>query len=181
MVNRIHSFTDPLPPVLYWDASFVVNFAYDAARYFEECADFLARLDTTQTISYVSTLTMDESCFILLQLKVEEDHQPTGFWEAYNADPSVIEPYMDTLQELIEEIYTHPRIRLVGTEPLSALESLAHMRTFHFLPRDAYHLATMRHYGIGHLVTLDADFVIVPDLHIYTCVPSILLRQAFQP
>jgi len=55
-----------------------------------------------------------------------------------------------------------------------ALESLAYMRSFHFLPRDAYHLTTMRHHGIDHLVTLDADFLAVPDLHIYTCVPSIL-------
>lgn len=180
MVNRIHRFTDPLPPVLYWDASFVVNFAYDAARYFQECADFLTRLDTTQTVSYVSTLGMDEVCFILLQLKVEEDHQPAGFWDAYNADPGVIEPYMDELQELVEEIYTHPRIRLVGTEPPFALESLVHMRAFHFLPRDAFHLATMRHYGIDRLVTLDADFLAVPDLHIYICVPSILHR-ASQP
>ncbi|MBM3242031.1 PIN domain-containing protein [Candidatus Poribacteria bacterium] len=70
--------------------------------------------------------------------------------------------------------YTHPRIRLVGTEAIFALDALIYMRAFHFLPRDAYHLATMRHYGIDSIVTLDADFLTVPDLHIYTCNPSIL-------
>jgi thymidine kinase len=69
MDNRIHRFIDPLPSVLYWDASFVVNFAYDAAKYFQESANFLTRLDTAQTISYISTLGIDEACFILLQLK----------------------------------------------------------------------------------------------------------------
>jgi predicted nucleic acid-binding protein len=180
MTNRIHRFTDPLPSVLYWDASFVVNFAYDAAKYFQESAAFLIQLDTTQTISYISTLGIDEACFILLQLKVEEKHQPDRFWNVYNANPGVIEPYISELQELVEGIYTHPRIRLVGTEPLFALDALAYMRTFHFLPRDAYHLATMRHYGIDSIVTLDADFLAVPDIHIYTCNPSIL-HQASQP
>jgi predicted nucleic acid-binding protein len=137
-------------------------------------------VDRSQTISYISTLALDEACFILLQLKVEEDYQPDRFWPVYNANPSVIEPYITDLEELVEGIYTHPRIRLVGTEPLFALESLIHMRQFHFLPRDAYHLATMRHYGVDSIVTLDADFLVVPELHIYTCVPSIL-RQASRP
>ncbi|HHE70989.1 MAG TPA: PIN domain-containing protein [Chloroflexi bacterium] len=174
MKTRIRSFTAPLPYVLYWDANFVVNFAYEAARYFLECADFLTRLDESQTTSYVSTLTMDEACFVLLRLKVEEDHKPARFWDVYNADPSVIEHYVDELQDLTEGIYTHPRIRLVGTEPSFALEALAHMRAFHFLPRDAYHLATMFHYGIDSIITLDADFLAVPEINIYTCVPAIL-------
>jgi predicted nucleic acid-binding protein len=96
------------------------------------------------------------------------------FWDAYRADPRVIEPHINELQALVEGIHSHPRIVLVGTEPLFALEALAHMRTFHFLPRDAYHLATMHHYGIESLVTLDADFLAAPDIRIYTCVPSIL-------
>jgi predicted nucleic acid-binding protein len=85
---------------------------------------------------------------------LEEEHQPDSFWNVYNANPGVIEPYISELQELVEEIYTHPRIRLVGTEPLFALDALVYMRTFHFLPRDAYHLATMHHYGIDSIVTL---------------------------
>lgn len=181
MSDRIQGFTDPLPPVLYWDASFVVNFAYEAARYFKECADFLARLDNSQTISYVSTLGVDEACFVLLRLNVEEDHQPAGFWNAYNADHSIIEPYIGALQKLVEGMYAHPRIRLVGTEPRFAVESLEYMQTFHVLPRDAYHLATMRHFGIKHLVTLDTDFLTIPELHLYTCSPAILRQGARDP
>jgi len=176
MAKTIRKFTDPLPPTLYWDASFIVNFAYSAARYFPECADLLSCLDTTQTVSYVSTLALDEACFVLLQLKVEEDHHPNKFWDIYNANPSVIRTYMAGLQELVEGIYTHPRIKLVGTEPFFALEALAYMRNYYFLPRDAYHLATMRHYGVGSIVTLDADFLAVPDITIYTCAPSILAQ-----
>lgn len=174
MPHSIYSFTDPLPSTLYWDASFIVNFAYEAAMYFHECADFLARLDEAETISYVSTLTMDEALFVLLQLKIEEDHAPERFWTVYNDNPGVIESYMDELQELTEEIYTHPRIWVIGTEPGFTLEAIQHMREYHFLPRDAYHLATMRHHGIRSIVTMDSDFLSVSELDIYTCVPAIL-------
>jgi len=53
---------------------------------------------------------------------------------------------------------------------------LEFMERYHLLPRDAYHLAIMNHYGIPHIVTMDADFLVVPDLVIYTCVPSILAQ-----
>jgi hypothetical protein len=43
---------------------------------------------------------LDEACFILLQLKVEEDDQPDKFWTVYNTDPNAIESYIDGLQEL---------------------------------------------------------------------------------
>lgn len=177
MAAKIHGLTDPLPPKLYWDASFLVNFSYDAARYFQQCADFLARLDERSTISYVSTLAMDEACFVLLQLKIEEDYRAAKFWDVYNADPGAIEQYVDDLQQLTEEIGTHRQIELIGTEPFFAFESLSHMRAFHFLPRDAYHLATMRHYGIDSLVTLDTDFVVVPGIEIFTCDPTILQQS----
>lgn len=178
MTPRVHSFTDPLPPTLYWDASFIVNFSYEAGRYFQQCADFLARLDERSTISYVSTLAMDEACLVLLQLKIEEDYHPTKFWDVYNDDPGVIERYIDDLQRVTDQIGTHPQIKLIGTEPILVFESLSRMRAFHFLPRDAYHLTTMRRRSIDSLVTLDADSVVVPDIEIFTCNRTILQQKA---
>ncbi len=133
-MQRIRSFADPPPSTLYWDASFIVNFAYTAAKYFQECSEFLKRLDDAGTVSYVSTLALDEACFVLLQLKVEEAHGERMFWNAYNADSSVIVPYLSDLRSLVEQIYTHPRIHLVGVEPLFTIESLRFMEDFHFLP-----------------------------------------------
>jgi predicted nucleic acid-binding protein len=170
-------FTDPLPPALYWDASFIVNFAYGAARYLDPCADFLARLDEAPTLSYVSTLALDEAVFVLLQLKIEEDYHPARFWDVYNDNASVIEPYIGDLQALIEGLSLHPRVNLIGVDPGLTFDALAHMRAFHFLPRDAYHLALMRQHGLDSLVTLDADFTAVPDIRIFTCNEKILRQH----
>jgi predicted nucleic acid-binding protein len=171
---KIRSLDEPLPATLYWDASFVVNFAFEAARYSRQCSELLARLDEASTISYVSTLALDEAWFVLLQLKIEEDHHPARFWDVYNDQPEVVEQYIDDLERVTQQIGTHPKVELIGTEPLSAFESLSHMRAFHFLPRDAYHLATMRCHGIVSLVTMDADFLVVPGIELFTCNPSIL-------
>lgn len=174
MTPKIHRFSEPLPSTLYWDASFIVNFSYEAARYVKPCTDFLTRLNEHATLSYVSTLALDEACFILLQLKIKEDYHPARFWDVYNEDPSVVEQYVDDLKKVTEEIGTHPQIKLIGTDATSAFESLAYMRAFHFLPRDAYHLATMRHHGVQSLVTLDADFIVVSDIEIFTCNTTML-------
>jgi predicted nucleic acid-binding protein len=136
-----------------------------------------ARLDEAPTISYVSTLALDEACFVLLQVKIEEDHHPAKFWDVYNAIPEVIEQYADDLERVTDQIGTHPQVELIGTEPLSAFESLSFMRAFHFLPRDAYHLATMRYHRIDSLVTMDADFVIVPEIELFTCNPTLLEKR----
>jgi predicted nucleic acid-binding protein len=174
VTRKIRSLDDPLPATLYWDASFIVNFAFEAARYIRECSELLARLDESSTISYVSTLALDEACFVLLQLKIEEDHQPAKFWDVYNTNPVVLEHYVDDLERVTSQIGTHPKVELIGTEPSSAFEALSFMRAFHLLPRDAYHLATMRYHRIDSLVTMDADFLVVPGIELFTCNPTIL-------
>lgn len=66
--------TIPLPPLPYRDASFIVNFVHAGGLYHRQTADFMARLDASDTISFFSTLTLDEVYFILLQVTIERDH-----------------------------------------------------------------------------------------------------------
>lgn len=175
---QIRSFGDPLPSVVYWDTNFIVNFVYEGSLFHQQTVDFLARLDASSTISYFSTLTLDEVYFILLQVSIERDHGPRSFWRTYQANPAIIVPYLDVLDELTEEWLTHPRLRVVAAEPTLSLDVLANMRRYRLLPRDSFHLAMMRQHGVGTLVTLDADFLAVPDLTVFTCVPSMLKQAA---
>ncbi len=176
MKRRIYSFVDFVPSVLYWDASFIVNFAYPAAKYHLEAANFLSQLDDAHAVSYISTLTLDEVYFVLLQAKVSEAYPQVSFWRVYRANPAIIVPYLDELERLTEELYAHPRIRVVTANPILSFSALSNMRRYHLLPRDAYHLAIMRQNGIVHIATMNSDFLSVPDLIIHTCVPSILAQ-----
>ena len=74
MSALISDFDAPLPGPLYWDASFLVHAVYPAGRYHRECYAFLERLGSAgDTLSYVSTLALDEMVFTLIRLKVVEN------------------------------------------------------------------------------------------------------------
>lgn len=92
MAALIFDFDAQLPRQLYWDASFLVHATYPAGRYHRECYEFLERLsDAEDTLSYVSTLALDEVVFTLIQLRVAEDHPERGFWDIYRENPQAIQ------------------------------------------------------------------------------------------
>jgi hypothetical protein len=89
MPALVFDFDAPLPRCLYWDASFLVHATYPGGRYYSMCYHFLERLsDANETLSYVSTLALDEAMFALLQLKVAGDYPDQGFWDVYRGRPT---------------------------------------------------------------------------------------------
>jgi len=178
MAALVFDFDAPLPRRLYWDASFLVHATYPAGRYHRECYEFLERLsDAGNTLSYVSTLVLDEVVFTLIQLKVAEDHPERGFWDIYRENPQVIQPYLGESSALVNRLSNDPRIQVVGTEPESISVALDYMGSYYLLPRDALHLTTMARHGMDSMVTTDDDFLPVDELRIYTCNPRILSQR----
>ena len=178
MSARIHSLDVPLPQLCYWDASFLVHATYPAARYHAECYAFLELLSSaTDTFSYVSSLSLDEAIFAILQLKVAEDYPDVGFWEVYRENAGVIRSYLGELRILVDRLRIDPRIQVVGIEAEAIYVALENMEAYSLLPRDALHLSTMVKNGIGAIVTTDEDFLQVDDLDLYTCNPRILAQR----
>ena len=178
MAALILDFEAPLPRRLYWDASFLVHATYPAGRYHQECYEFLERLsDAEVTLSYVSTLALDEVVFTLIQLKVAEDHPERGFWDVYRENPQVIQPYLGELHALVDRLSSDSRIQVTGAEPESISVALDYMICYSLLPRDALHLTTMARNGVDSIVTTDDDFLPVDELRIYTCNPRILSQR----
>ena len=160
MAALTFGFDAPLPKRLYWDASFLVHATYPASRYHRECSVFLERLsDAEGTLSYVSTLALDEMVFTLLQLKMGEDHPERGFWDVYRENPQAMQPHLGQLRALVERLSVDPRIQIVGTEPQFIPVALDYMGDYSLLPRDALHLATMAHYGADGIVTTELGTV----------------------
>ena len=178
MSALIFDLSAPVSESLYWDASFLVHAVYQAGRYHRECYAFLERLSNSQnTLSYVSTLTIDETIFTLIQLKVLEDHPGEGFWEVYRRDPQIIQRYMGELRLLVERLSVDPRIQLVGTEQGDLAAMMDYMDRYACLPRDAMHLAVMARLGISSIVTTDDDFAPVEGLRLLTCNSRVLSRN----
>jgi len=178
MAAPVFDFDAPLPERLYWDASFLVHAVYPAGRYHRECYAFLERLNGARGIlSYVSTLTLDEAIFALLQLKTAEDHPEEGFWDIYRENSQVIQPHLEEMRQLVQRLLADPRIQVVGLEPGSMLLALDYMERYSLLPRDALHLVAMDYHGVDCIVTTDGDFLPVDGLRIFTCNPRLLARR----
>jgi predicted nucleic acid-binding protein len=178
MAALVFDFDALLPRRLYWDASFLVHATYPAGRFHQECYDFLDRLsDAEDTLSYVSTLALDEVVFTLIRLKVAEEHPELGFWDIYRKNPQAIQPYLGELRALVDRLSIDPRIQVVGTEPEFIHGALDYMVSYSLLPRDALHLTTMARHGVDSMVTTDDDFLPVDELRIYTCNPRILSQR----
>lgn len=180
MSAQISDFYAPLPERLYWDASFLVHAVFPGGRYHRECYAFLDRLssaETSNTLCYVSSLTLDETFFALIRLKVIESSPNTSFWEAYNGDHRVILPHITDLEVLLERLMVDPRVRIAGTMEEDPLAMLDRMSQYAFLPRDAMHLAVMARLGIDSIATTDDDFAPVDGLSIITCNPRMLSRK----
>lgn len=178
MAAQVFDFDAPLPERLYWDASFLVHAVYPAGRYHRECYAFLERLnDSHEVLSYVSTLTLDEAIFALIQLKVAEGHPAESFWDIYHENPRAIQPYLAELRRLVGRLLADPRIQIVGLEPAAMLPAVDYMERYALLPRDALHLVTMDHHGIDAIVTMDGDFLPVDGLRIFTCNPRLLAQR----
>jgi predicted nucleic acid-binding protein len=174
----ILDFDAPLPRLLYWDASFLVHATYPGGRYHRRCYAFLERLNgASNTLSYVSTLALDEAIFTLIRLKVAEDHPGRGFWDVYREDPQTIQPHLGELRALVDRMSIDPRIRFVGTEPGSVYVALDYMDTYALLPRDALHLSVMARCGANAIVTTDDDFLPMDGLNLFTCNPQILSKR----
>jgi predicted nucleic acid-binding protein len=178
MAAQVFDFDATLPDRVYWDASFLVHATYPAGRYHRECYAFLEHLSGAQeSVSYISTLALDEVVFALIQLKVTEDHPDRGFWDVYRKNPRAIRPHLSELRTLLERLHADPRIQVVGTEPESMFLAFDYMDRYALLPRDALHLTAMARYGVDTIVTTDEDFAVVEELRILTCNPSLLARR----
>jgi predicted nucleic acid-binding protein len=171
-LKNIYNFHRHLPAAIYWDASFVVNFASQNARYHEECKEFYYRLKKEKVPSFISTLTLDESWFILLQAKIEEDNSPKSFWQVYHRNPQTILNYLPQIEELQNKLMIQAHISLLGIHSSFSPSALTNMKSYSFLPRDAFHLAVMDSHNIRAIVTTDSHFQKVSHLKIYTCNPT---------
>lgn len=174
LTAMILDFYASLPPTIYWDASFIINFSHADNPFYGECTEFLARLESSDTQCFVSALALDEVWFVLLQLFVSRDYAPRKFWKVYEQEPAVILAYLDQIEKITAEIYAVPQLRVLGVTPRSPLLALENMRQFSLLPRDAMHLAIMRQHQIPAIATLDADFQSVESITIFTCNPNLL-------
>lgn len=170
-------FAASLPDRLYWDSSFLVNFAFTAAKFHKPCAAYYYRLKEEGVPVILSNLALDETWYILMKLETENLYHPRTFWEIYREEPTRLRPILRKMHDFAKRLIQLPHVTIVGTEAKVYETALESMERYLLLPRDAYHWAIMQGNGLTAIATTDADFTRIPGITIYTCNEKILARR----
>lgn len=62
------------------------------------------------------------------------------------------------LRSVIEEIYSIPNLDVKEVPAHTAIRALDFMEKYKLKPRDAFHVAVMKHFGVSTIATDDPDF-----------------------
>lgn len=73
MQANILDFNSKLLEIIFWDASFVLNFAIEGSKYFKGCVNFSKRMEKENITSILSNLTLDEIWYGLLRANLIKD------------------------------------------------------------------------------------------------------------
>ncbi len=165
------TFLDPLESFIYWDASFAIGYFDDTHRFHAECLDFRNRMDREGTISVSSVFTRNELAFHMIRSALDDEARRTGqrWQDVRQQRPDIVTATMPKVLANRAEL-NRLTLPLALTD---AAEDRAFdlMRDYALLPTDAYHIAIALNEGVTALATLDADFLRVDGIIVYTCLP----------
>ena len=108
MQANILDFSAELPEVIYWDASFVLNFSIEGAKYYGKCTDFSRRLEKENTPSIISNLTLDEIWYGLLRANLIKDFYDKWL-DKLREDLSIINKYVPLLKKATRDLILLPQ------------------------------------------------------------------------
>lgn len=148
-IGHLHTSKNDL---CYLDANFLI--AYFAPNHPDHrpARQRMFELFVEKKMMLISCLALDETFF-----KVKEVVE----FSVPNDRKSSFAEFSSILRHIVDEIEKIRLIRIVQFRKnlVSAVrDALDNMRLYNFRPRDAFHLACMRDFSIGKIVTKDKDF-----------------------
>ena len=172
MAARKRSFDDILEPILYWDASFAIARAVDTEPYHDECVGFRNRLEAEGILSIAGDFVYDELAFFLVKRALETEGRRSGqHWRnVIRTQPNFINAVMPDVLMKTNELDDMTLWAPSNEEVKDKAFQL--MQNYSILPTDAFHIATALSHEVTAFATLDADFLKVDGITVYTCLPS---------
>lgn len=128
----------------YLDANILLYFSITSSQQHSSTVELVEKLLHNGLKLYISSLVLDEFVHGLLRVLRKDKH--THSFEAMSTS--------------FNAILQFPHLKIVNppTDPVSQLHILTYIKDYSLKSRDAYHLLTIRHHGISHFATFDADF-----------------------
>ena len=120
--------------MLYLDANFFILSNFDTTTKGENARKLLQGVVEGKE-AVTSVLALDEVMWVILRNRKETE-----------------------LRTVIEEIYSVKNLAVKEVPPSAPLTALDFIERYNLKPRDAFHAAVMKHFGITKIVSDDADF-----------------------
>ena len=165
------SFHDTLEQILYWDTTFPIAFTVPTDPWHAECEEFLSRLEAEAILSVTSDFVYDEFAFYLVKaaLTAEGKRTAKGWLNVKREQPDFIARVMPDVEVAKTEL-DRVAMKLSAGDTVTE-HAFRLMRNYSILPTDAYHIAIALDADVNSFVSLDADFLRVDDIIVYTCLP----------
>jgi predicted nucleic acid-binding protein len=125
------------------------------------------RIEMGDIHAYTSVLTFDELTYKLL-LALIRDHYPGSPLESLrDREEAMIAEFYPRLAPLLSQLLAYRHLTLVEITAADVLLMGENIARYHLRPRDALHLTAMQTCGCFDLLSHDADFDRVPEIHRY--------------
>ncbi|MFQ6043498.1 MAG: type II toxin-antitoxin system VapC family toxin, partial [Candidatus Poribacteria bacterium] len=160
-----------LEPIIYWDASYAIAYSVDTEPYHDKCVDFRNRLEAGGILSIAGDFVYDELAFFLVRKSLEAEGRISGqYWRnVMRTQPNFVSTIMPDVLMKTNEL-DEMTLWLPSNENVKE-EAFQLMQSYSILPTDAFHIAVALSHGVTAFATLDADFLKVDDITVYTCLP----------
>ena len=148
------------------DSNIFTYFLLEDERYFENVMSFFDKINDGAIIASVNIIVFTETLFNFVKAKViiEENIRQKDFIKMVKAKPELIAK-VDISPVL--ELFSLPNLVLLDLPPDFIDKIVDIHRRYGLLSNDAYHLLTMRYYGVNDIATNDSDFERVESLNVW--------------
>lgn len=165
-----HDFQFPVEGLVYLDSSFVIAVQNEQERHHAKCASFFDSFDERGILPVVSDFVYEETAFHYLRLELGDAAARLGIpWrQVLTQQAAAFDGAMVQVELLRSEIEGFALAAAVPETVRPRAFDL--MRRFRLLPMDAYHIAVALEHEVTSFVSLDADFLQVDNIAVYTCI-----------
>ena len=143
--------------LVFVDSNIFTYFLLEDRRYFAHVRLFFERINEGNLSAFINNIVFTEALFNFVKAKiiVSENIRGSDFIRVVKSHPKVITE-VDISPVL--ELFGLPNLIVLdlSSEAIKGIEEI-HLR-YGLLSNDAYHLLTMKHYGISDIATNDSDF-----------------------
>jgi len=171
MARRLSEFEEK--ETIYIDtAIFVCLFSSDDTLS-EECTLFMEDVEKSKIQGITSTLTLNETAFVLLKLKAGELLGTDRYYEIITKlrkNTDLIRQSYEVVREFLDYIAHLEHLKALQILEIDRFTiDMAYQLAYKYglLPRDACHLAIMKNHSLKHIATTDMDFEKIDILYVW--------------